>query len=271
MPVLVTAADHQVGDAVVRRLLRLGGQVRAFCVGGDEAVSGPGELRRAGAIVASGDLDDEGHLETAMAQVHTVVHAVDGLTALDDDAHARAGTTVVTAATRAGVARLVVLSTHGAGVVEDPLREAAGVVERACEASPVPTIVVRTSLVDRPPVRDLVAQAPPATLDPTTPVAPVAVAALADLLVAIDDVRGGEGGRGGHLRLAADGHPTTLGAWRDAIGATGEGGMVGRVWRPDAGRRLVLRGIAGPWTLASADPRVPVDEAWPLFDLPTPS
>ena len=74
MPVLVTAADRALGGLVVRRILREGGEVRAFGAGGDMQM-----LRAAGAIVASGEPDDEGLLEAALADVHTVIHPVTGL------------------------------------------------------------------------------------------------------------------------------------------------------------------------------------------------
>lgn len=268
MPVLVTRADHELGAAVVRRLLPLGGQVRAWCTGGPGAVSGPGELRGAGAVVASGDIDDEGLLERAMAQVHTVLHCDDGQ---DDDDPARlraGGEAVVRAASGAGVARLVVTSVHGADpTAADPLRAAHGEIEARCVEAPVASVAVRTSLVDREGVRDVLAAARLSDEDLERRVAPVAVPDLADLLVAIDDARGAR--RGGHLRLAADGDVTTLGRWLAAVhAAPGTAGrLVGRVWRPGAAHALCVQGLAGPWTLADDRADVPVDDAWPLFDL----
>jgi hypothetical protein len=68
MPVLVTSAQHPLARRIALRLLEEGGEVRAYAHG---AVA---DLRAAGAIVASGEVDDEGRLEAAMVQVHTVVH-----------------------------------------------------------------------------------------------------------------------------------------------------------------------------------------------------
>ena len=72
MPVLVTGATGVVGRALVPRLVQAGGQVRVY-VRRDVP-----DYRRLGVKVAVGDADHEGRLESALEQVHTVVHLVGG-------------------------------------------------------------------------------------------------------------------------------------------------------------------------------------------------
>ncbi|MEX2504715.1 MAG: hypothetical protein WD378_07685, partial [Egicoccus sp.] len=66
MPVLVTAAHRPLAKQIALRLLQEGGEVRAYGSGDTS------QLRSAGAFVATGTADDEGRLESAMAEVHTV-------------------------------------------------------------------------------------------------------------------------------------------------------------------------------------------------------
>jgi uncharacterized protein YbjT (DUF2867 family) len=72
MPVLVTGATGCVGRALIPRLLEAGGQVRVY-VRRDVP-----EYRALGVKVAIGDADHEGRLESALEQVHTLVHLVGG-------------------------------------------------------------------------------------------------------------------------------------------------------------------------------------------------
>jgi len=72
MPVLVTGATGCVGRALVPRLLDAGGQVRVY-VRRDVP-----EYRALGVKVAIGDADHEGRLESALEQVHTLIHLVGG-------------------------------------------------------------------------------------------------------------------------------------------------------------------------------------------------
>ncbi len=102
MPVLVAPADTPLGVALVRALRADGAEVRAWATGDGDV----GALRAAGAFVAVGDLDDEGRLDAAMTDAHTVVglHAhplVRDADRLDADLRA-----LLTAAEKAGVARL---------------------------------------------------------------------------------------------------------------------------------------------------------------------
>lgn len=72
MPVLVTGATGVVGRALIPRLVSAGGQVRIY-VRRDAP-----EYRSVGVKVAVGEADDEGRLESALEQVHTIVHLVGG-------------------------------------------------------------------------------------------------------------------------------------------------------------------------------------------------
>lgn len=62
MPVIVVGADTPEGQAVIDRLVRREGEVRAFVT--DPSVAGA--LREAGVKVAVGDVTDFGHVEAAM-------------------------------------------------------------------------------------------------------------------------------------------------------------------------------------------------------------
>jgi uncharacterized protein YbjT (DUF2867 family) len=245
MPVLVTSAHRPLARRIARRLLEEGGEVRAYAHG-DVA-----SLRAAGAIVASGEVDDEGRLEAAMAQVHTVVHVGGGLLATAPHQLERDAETVAVAAGNAGVQRLIGLSLPGASVdAPDPLRRAKGVVEaRFAEADP-PSVILRSSIVDTPALRDALATAGlGAEVLEQTEVAPVRVEDLVELVAAFDQARSRS--RRGHLVVAADG-PTrmTLQAYLDRVGVTGpgSGGMVGRRLTDEL-RAPLLRGAltGGPW------------------------
>src|SRR5437773_11292492 len=72
MPVLVTGATGCIGRALVPRLIETGGQVRVY-IRRDEP-----SYRSRGVKVAIGDADHEGRLESALEQVHTLVHLVGG-------------------------------------------------------------------------------------------------------------------------------------------------------------------------------------------------
>lgn len=72
MPVLVTGATGCVGRALLPTLVDAGGQVRVY-VRRDVP-----EYRALGVKVAVGEADHEGRLESALEQVHTLVHLVGG-------------------------------------------------------------------------------------------------------------------------------------------------------------------------------------------------
>ena len=146
MPVLVTGAEGAVGAATVRGFLRGAGEVRVYLDAersGDEDAE---RFRAMGCKVALGTLDDEALLETAMEQVHSVVHLAWG--PLDDpEEQLDALATVAAAAMGAQVSRLLwtteLAAAEPAGSAYlEALAEAAGIVT----SLPMETIVFRCAL-----------------------------------------------------------------------------------------------------------------------------
>ncbi|MBW3562969.1 MAG: NAD(P)H-binding protein [Actinobacteria bacterium] len=245
MPVLVTKPETTLGREVIREVARTGGQVRAF--GSTDAPTA--ELRQLGAVVASGSLLDEGHLETAMEQVHTVIHlGVDPL-ASSADLVVEEAATVLSAAVGAGIRRLLVLSLPGAAPgADDPLRRAAGEVELLAREGPFPATVVRASLVDSPELRAEAARVPLPSTVLENPVAPVRPDDLAALFMWLDDQRELAGGT---LEVLAAEGPTVL-PLRDHLRGVGVTPMstVGRVverLRPGSPGSVLAETLAGPW------------------------
>jgi hypothetical protein len=243
MPVLVTAAHRSLARRLVLRLLEEGGEVRAY---GD---GGTGALRAAGAFVAAGTPDDEGRLEAAMADVHTVVHVGPGLLARDAASVAAEARVVARAATNAGVRRLIGLSLPGASAdAAEPVRRASHDAEVALATAGPPSIVVRTSLVDTPATRDALATLGLGPDEARVPVAPVRLVDVVELLVAFDRAR--SQATSGHLVVAADGPArTTLGDYLAAVGIDrpGAGGLLGRRLLADEQAPLLRAALAGPW------------------------
>lgn len=246
MPVLVTAAASPVGHCLVARLLATGGEVRAFCTDADRAAP----LRRSGAVVACGDLLDEGHLEAAMAGVHTVVHLGAGPLVPDAQRIVEEAATVATAALTAHARRLVALSVAGARPdAADAYRRALGEVEDLVRRVPVPTVVLRTSLVDTAELRDALASVRPdagALQQPVAPVRPDDVAAVA---AAVDAAR--STAAEGHAVLSVEGPdrmPLSAYLERVGIAAPGRvGRLIGRVWRPPHEVALLVEALRGRW------------------------
>jgi uncharacterized protein YbjT (DUF2867 family) len=244
MPVLVTSAHRPLERRIALRLLEEGGEVRAYADGDTST------LRAAGAIVASGEVDDEGRLEAAMAQVHTVVHVGGGLLARDVTPMVRDAEVVARAAANAEVRRLIALSLPGADpAAADPLRRAKGRVEEIFARGAVPSVVVRVSLVDTPAVLDALATSGLASSLGEVEVAPVRADDLIELVAGFDRAR--SSAEEGHLVVSADGprrmrladHLADRGVTRP-----GEGGLVGR--RLSDATTLPLLGetlAAGPW------------------------
>lgn len=235
MPVLVTAADTDLGTALVHRLLATGGQVRAYCsADGDRAA-----LRAAGAIVASGDVDDEGRLESALEQVHTMIHLGGGLLSPSPERIVADMATVCTAAANAGVARLVVLSVLGASrQAPDDLRRAKAEVELMAAEMTTPSVVVRTGLVLTDPFRAVLAGTPLPSEVREHEIDVVDRAALVEVLWTLDELR--SEATTGHATLVAPGRLTTVGEVADSH--TGPG-----VYRPLDTVPLLLGGLAGTW------------------------
>lgn len=150
MPVLVTGAETGLGRMVVRAARAGGGEVRAYLdgeVAGDEDAAA---LRALGCKVAVGEIDDEGLLELALEQVHTLVHCWGGpLTDPGEELDGLAG--VLSAAVGAGCRRLVWASHQGA---DDPgdvayLRACADAEELLADA-PLESVVIRRALTYGP-------------------------------------------------------------------------------------------------------------------------
>lgn len=259
MPVLVHAAHRPVAGAVARRLVVEGGQVRAT------AQHGVGLLRAEGIYTAACDPDDEGRLEAALTQVHTLVVLLGGLGAADGARVAHEGHVAVRAAEGAGVQRVILVTLAGAGPdAADPLRRAHGAVADAFARLPLPTIEVRTGLLTTPATADLLLGAGLPEELRARHVAPVAVDDLAELVVGIDHAR--SRATEGHLVVAADGmrrctleeHLATI----RAASGTGRALTGRRVPGPDE-RAALLAALDGPWW--TEDPHVP--DAWTLFDV----
>ena len=150
MPVLVTGAEAGLGRAVVARMLRTGGEVRVYLDPDRSSQADVDGYRRSGLKVARGMLEDEGHLELALAQVHTVVHAGGG--ALDDPATVLDDVaSVVSAAMGAGCRRLVWASQLGASATEEnPYLRVCAEAEALLADAPLETVVLRRALTYGP-------------------------------------------------------------------------------------------------------------------------
>lgn len=243
MPVLVTAAEQPLARQIAIRLLREGGEVRAYADGDTSA------LRAAGAFIASGTPDDEGRLEAAAAEVHTIVHVGGGLLTPNPGGIVRDAEVVLRAAGNAGVRRIIGLSLPGASShADDPIRRAKGELEARFDDAPIPTIVLRASLVATPRIRDVLATAGIGAAGREIPVAPIRPADLIEAVVAFDRAR--SSATAGHLVVALDGpERLTLGAWltRSGVAAPGGGGMVGRRLADVAQRAHLQEALDGPW------------------------
>ena len=260
MPVFVTHADTPTGTDLVRALVADGADVRAFAAGAGDVAA----VRAAGAVVAVGDHDDEGHLEAAMTHAHTVVVPRVGWLA-DAGEIAATWPVIIRAAVQADVARIVVVSLLGAAPdAEVAVLAALGRIEDALVHEPPQTLVVRTDGVVEDGHADVVAAlGHGAGGCPDAIMAPVGRADLVDGLVALDAARSGR--TGGHALFTALGPRTTVAAaaGRDEpAGAdagdgagTGQPTLVGRRWMPPARRTDLVRAICGRAspTVAGAD------------------
>lgn len=254
MPVFVTHADTAVGADLVRALVADGADVRAFATGAGDVA----EVRAAGAIVAVGDLDDEGHLEAAMTHAHTVVVPEVGWLADADDI-AATWPVIVRAAVQAEVARIVVVSLVGARAGADvPVLDVLGRIEAMVQEATPQSLVVRIDGVVEAGHAD-VAAALGGTDGPCRDavMAPVARADLVAGLVALDGARSGRAG--GHALFTALGPSRPVGGPSDADATGMRPGtatppeppeppaarttLVGRRWMPPARRSELVRAI----------------------------
>jgi uncharacterized protein YbjT (DUF2867 family) len=252
VPVLVNGADRPLAGRLVRRLLGEGGQVRAL------ARDGVAALRAAGVFTAVGDPDDEGLLEAACTNVHTLVHLAGGLGRPDPDAVVAEGRAVAAAAEGAGVARVLLVTLAGAAPdAGDALRRAHAEVSAAVARADVPSVEVRVGLVDTPSARRLLrAAGPPADLTARS-VMPVVADDLVGLLVALDAAR--SRAAEGHLVLAATGPDVPL---SELLAGDGGGRRGARLPSPEV-RTALLETLAGPW----CEPDDTVPDAWALLDV----
>jgi uncharacterized protein YbjT (DUF2867 family) len=264
MPVLVHAAHRPPARALARRLLADGGQVRAT------ASHGVALLRAEGVFTAACDPDDEGTLEAALTRVHTLIVLLGGLGREDSEAIRREGLVAARAAASAEVERAVLVTIAGADMAaRDPLRRAHGEVAAAFAALPLPSIEVRTGLVDTPATSELLMDAGLPSEERERTVAPVPLEDLVELVVAIDHAR--SRAEEGHLVVAADGpvrrsiddHLELVGS-RGAVGSHGR--LTGRRVPTAGARAALLATLDGPWW--ESDPAVP--DGWRLFDLSPP-
>lgn len=194
MPVLVTGAEFAEGRAVARALLAGGGEVRVFA---DPLRVDIDPLRALGAKVARGQLDDEGLLEMACEQVHTVVHCA--AAPLEAPAEVLDGlASVLSAAIGAGCRRLILVSwIGGAGTAWGTAMRAA---EELLVDAPLETVVLRRALTYGP--EDPLTEALGAAMVPgTARHAPLLLDDLAAAVATADSLRRGPGAGDAHLLL----------------------------------------------------------------------
>ena len=195
MPVLVTGVEESLGRATVQRLLETGGEVRVWL---DDELSGDADARawRArGCKTALGSTGDEGRLEAALEQVHTVVHLAGGPLA-DPKVATDQLATVASAALGAGCRRLIWvtdLAVERADEVTSPGSYVTSLVERAeiVAELPMDVVVLRTGLRYGPAdglTRSLAGHAD--ELGTATPHAPIWIDEVAAAVVAADAQRG---------------------------------------------------------------------------------
>ena len=186
MPVLVTGATGCIGRELIPRLLGSGGQVRVY-VRRDVP-----ELRSLGVKVAVGDADHEGRLESALEQVHTLIHLIGGPVPDKDVTvdwlNLDSTKVALRAAENAEVRRVLFLSPLGADAGSDNEYLAAkGRAEEAIEASKLEYAIFRCAPVvgEGSALSALVSRGAPARVR-ATKITPIAAADVADALLAAD-------------------------------------------------------------------------------------
>lgn len=216
MPVMVVGAETALGEAVTRRLVRTGGQVRVYLdPEHDDLVD---DYRALGCKVARGEVSDAGRLEVALTQVHTVIVAGDSL--LDPPEEVLDGLAAVAeAGVGANVRRLVWPSWLGADEPgQDPWLRACADAEQLLAGLPFDSVVVRRSLTYGAGDALTVALAS-ADLGPATSArhAPLWLGDLAGALVSADEQRG-ESSEPTRIRVELTGPGVTpLAAFAEAL------------------------------------------------------
>lgn len=244
MPVLISGGHRWLARRLALRLIAEGGEVRVY--GADDAAA----LRAAGVMVASGTPDDEGRLDAALTDVHTLVHVGPGLLTPDPGQITLEAGVAARAATSAGVRRVITLSVPGAQAASSaPLLAAKAAEEAALGEVPAPTVIIRTSLLDTAALHDALATAGLTDDELDVEVAPLRAEDLVELVVAFDRAR--SRAQDGTLVVAADGpERLTLRAYLDRVGVRvgGRFPLIGRrVLDEQRAARLRAALLAGPW------------------------
>lgn len=259
MPVMVIGAETALGETVVRRLLRTGGQVRVFIdPEHDDLID---DYRAVGVKVARGTVDDVGLLELALAQVHTVIHATDSL--LDPPGEVLDGiASVAEAALGANVRRIVWPSWLGAEAPGgDEWLEMCAQAEALLGDLPLETVVVRRALTYGLGDAFTTALAAAGAPDGGASTAPLWVGDLAETLVAADAQRGEDE----VMRLVVELAGPDVFGLREFAGALGDavGRMRGVTLPSHAIGYLSADRLPGPGALGATGTRVA--EALPLL------
>ena len=240
MPVLVTGAEAGLGASVIDHLSRTGGELRAFldattCTDDDIA-----RVRTGGCKVAIGELDDEGHLEAALEQVHTVAHCWTG--PLHSPAEQlEAAAALASAALGAHVRRLIWVRDL-ARPEGNPYLEAGAQIAALFEDLPIETVMLSTAVrhSDDDPftIRLAAGWLSGTPVDQATPHAPISNDDVARAIAAADRQRG-DGGEL-HLRLALVGPEVVplrdvlrrLGGRARRLGAPAHEAASPEMWQP---------------------------------------
>lgn len=147
---LVVGSTGFLGSEICRRLLERGERVRAL-VRSTSAPEKVDELRRLGAEIAVGDLQDRASLERALRGVRAVVSsantilsrtAQDSLSKTDRDGHLN----LIGAAKKARVERFIFISFTETLKGESPLHDAKQAVEKALQDSGISYTILRPTL-----------------------------------------------------------------------------------------------------------------------------
>lgn len=235
MPVMVTGAEQALGAAVTDQLLGSGGEVRAFLDATAVSADEPAALRARGCKVAVGELDDEGHMEAALAQVHTVAHCIVGPLE-DPGVQVTNAATLASALLGAGVRRLVWVRELAVDPT-NPYLAALDEIGALFQDLPVETVTLATAVrhgpADRLTRRLAAGWVPAADVDLDTPHAPIHVDDVARAVVMADRQRGAVADL--HMRLGLVGPETmSLGEVLARLGAPAEPRTVSHADDPPA-------------------------------------
>jgi len=144
MPVMVTGAQSLLGARVIEYLRSTGGQVRVYLDATVATEDDAARLRAVGCKVAVGELADEGHLEAALEQVHTVAHCWTG-PLHDPDEQVEVAATLGSAVLGAGVRRLIWVC-ELARAEHNPYLAAGAQIRELFHALPLETVTLSTGL-----------------------------------------------------------------------------------------------------------------------------